>query len=249
MPRATGPMQFEHKPVTAGVDASRVHLVLQTRNIKLGPIPTSTTTAVTCPDACPLKAKGCYAKSGPMAMHWRNVTENGAGTPWAEFTAKIANLPPGTFWRHNQAGDLPGLNNEIDATALRALVSANDGRRGFTYTHKPMTSAKNRRAVAQANAGGFTVNLSADTLAEADELSELGIAPVVVILDSPEGERRDTVTPGGRAVATCPATYRDDVTCATCQLCQRQGRKVIVGFPAHGNGRKAAAAVARGGVI
>ena len=31
-----------------------------------------------------------------------------------------------------------------------------------------------------------------------------------------------------------PATQRDDVSCATCQLCQRP-RDTIVGFPAHGS--------------
>ena len=55
-----------------------------------------------------------------------------------------------------------------------------------------------------------------------------------------------TVTPEGWAVKTCPATYRDDVTCQSCQLCQRRDRKVIVGFPAHGMRKKAAATVARG---
>jgi hypothetical protein len=35
-------------------------------------------------------------------------------------------------------------------------------------------------------------------------------------------------------VVICPATQRDDVSCASCQLCQRQ-RTAIVGFPAHGS--------------
>lgn len=43
---------------------------------------------------------------------------------------------------------------------------------------------------------------------------------------------------------TCPATYRDDVTCATCGLCASTTRKVIVGFPAHGAAKRAAAAIA-----
>jgi hypothetical protein len=134
----------------------------------------------------------------------------------------------------------------IDHPALRQLVAANTGKRGFTYTHKPMHVAANRVSVKHANEHGFTVNLSADTLAEADELAALNIAPVVVVLDAKEGERHDVTTPEGRKVATCPATYRDNVTCASCQLCQRRDRKVIVGFPAHGSGKKAAAAVARG---
>jgi hypothetical protein len=224
------------------------HLVTQSRNAKVGPIPVSTSTAATCPDACPLKAKGCYASGGPLAMHWCKVTEGARGTDWQGFVDQIAALPAGQLWRHNQAGDLPGLNNEIDHGKLADLVVANRGKRGFTYTHKPVTgtNALNRIGIRESNQGGFTINLSANTLAEADTLADLAIAPVVVIQDTAEGTRADTVTPAGRKVATCPATYRDDVTCASCQLCQRRDRKVIVGFPAHGNGKKAAAAVARG---
>ena len=47
----------------------------------------------------------------------------------------------------------------------------------------------------------------------------------------------NTTTPAGRAVVICPATQRDDVSCATCQLCQRQ-RAAIVGFPAHGTRKR-----------
>jgi hypothetical protein len=50
---------------------------------------------------------------------------------------------------------------------------------------------------------------------------------------------------GGRQVATCPAAYRDDVTCASCGLCQRQDRKLIVGFPAHGYSKGKARIAAR----
>jgi len=222
------------------------HLTVKSSNRKVGPIPVSTTTAATCPDACPLKARGCYAAGGPLNIHWRKVTEGKAGDDWSTFTGKVAALPDGQLWRHNQAGDLPGANNEIDRADMLALVNANTGKRGFTYTHKPMSDAGNRELVKYANDRGFTVNLSADNLAEADELADLEIAPVVTILDAEHGKRHDVVTPAGRKVATCPATYRDDVTCASCQLCQRRDRKVIVGFPAHGFARKAAATIARG---
>lgn len=227
----------------------RVHLTLKSANAKVGPIPVSTTTATSCPDACPLKAGGCYANAGPIALHWRKVTTEQRGSDWATFIAQIAALPPGQLWRHNQAGDLPGHGNRIDVDQLYALVDANTGKRGFTYTHKPVTGDDprariNRIAVARANDRGFTVNLSANTLAEADTLAALNIGPVAVIQDVVEGERHDTTTPGGLPVKTCPATYRDDTTCASCQLCQRRDRKVIVGFPAHGTQVKKARAIA-----
>lgn len=239
-------MHLQHKVTTNGIEDTRVRLTLKSGNTKVGPIPVSTTTEATCPDACPMKAKGCYAKSGPLALVWRGVTEGTHGNNWAGFVAQIASLPSGQLWRHNQAGDLPGVNNTLDRKALATLVSANKGKRGFTYTHKPLTTARDRDAIRRANARGFTVNLSADNLREADSLADLGIAPVVVILDAESGVRHDVTTPAGRTVATCPATYRDDITCASCQLCQRVERKVIVGFPAHGTGAKTVRAIAKG---
>jgi hypothetical protein len=167
-----------------------------------------------------------------------------SGDTWNAFCNQIAALPTGQAWRHNQAGDLPGHGDTIDTTKLAQLVDANTGKMGWTYTHKP-TTAKNSKAIADANARGFTINLSADTLAEADTLASLAIGPVVVVLDAIEGTKADTVTPAGRRVVTCPATYRDNVTCASCLLCARPNRPTIVGFPAHGTYRKAAATVAR----
>jgi hypothetical protein len=156
---------------------------------------------------------------------------------------------------------LPGIGDAIDTAKVSALVDAIIGKRGFTYTHKPVVdNANNAAAVSDANARGFTINLSADTLAEADTLADLAIGPVVVLLDAIDGTRADTVTPAGRKVVTCPATYRDDISCGggkirtngvtrdtkACMLCARVNRKTVVGFPVHGAFKKIAGAVARG---
>ena len=220
------------------------HFTRKSQNAKTGPIPTTVTSATTCPDACPLKAKGCYAKGGPLAIHWRAVTEGKRGGSLEALCDSIAALPEGTLWRHNVAGDLPGQGDAIDKADMLALIEANIGKRGFTYTHKP-SHAANADLIRFANQKGFTVNLSANTLAHAERLVALGIDPVGVVQDAVEGARADTVTPEGHKVATCPATYREDVTCATCGLCAARDRKVIVGFPAHGAAKRAAAAIAR----
>jgi hypothetical protein len=226
----------------------RYHLTMVSKNVKTGPIPVSTSAASTCPDACPLKAKGCYASSGfHLAMHWKAVSENGRGDDWATFVSRISALPFGQLWRHNQAGDLPGENNQIDTDALAQLVDANAGKRGWTYTHKPVTGngnveTCNRAAVRDANAQGFTVNLSADNLTEADELKNADCGPVVVVL--PVGSPLAMTTPAGHKVIVCPAQRPESkATCATCGLCQRQ-RSVIVGFLAHGTQARAASAIA-----
>jgi len=222
------------------------HFTAKSQNVKTGPIPTTVTSAATCPDACPLKAKGCYAQGGPLAIHWRAVTQGKRGGSLQALCDNIAALPEGTLWRHNVAGDLPGEGDTIHRQDMVALIEANIGRKGFTYTHKPPSRADNATLIHYANNMGFTVNLSANTLAHADQLAALNIGPVVVVQDAIEGTRADTVTPEGRKVATCPATYRDDITCKSCGLCAVRDRKVIVGFPAHGAAKRAAAAIAKG---
>lgn len=233
-----------------------VQLTLKSRNGKVGPIPVSTTADLTCPDTCALKASGCYAKAGPLGMLWRALSAAEPGQPfkqgrgtaqsldWQGFTAAIANLPEGQLWRHNQAGDLPGVGNAIDVGALNDLIMANSGKRGFTYTHKPMTVPSNRLAVNEANENGFTVNLSADNLREADTLAGMHIGPVVVVLPVDADHKADIRTPEGRKVVVCPATYQEETACVDCQLCQRANRKTIVGFPAHGAAKRQAERVA-----
>ena len=241
------------------------HLALKSRNGKTGPIPVSTTAKDSCPD-CPLsKANGggCYAEENfHLRLFWAKVNDGRAGTDFAAFLAKVAALPAGQLWRHNQAGDLPGAGNALDVDALMALVEANAGKRGFTYTHKPMT-AENAAAVAAANAAGFTINLSGNNVAHADTLADLGVAPVVTVLPIEYGRREkagqwsETLaeyrartahlpkkTPGGRAISVCPATFLD-TNCKNCGLCARIGRKSVVGFPGHGSGAAKADAIAR----
>lgn len=212
------------------------HLTLKSGNAKTGPIPVSITSKESCPTSCAFFAAGCYAKSGHLNMHWTKVTtgKNPHVLDFDSFISAIAALPAGQVWRHNQAGDLPGINESIDTAALQSLTRANHGKRGFTYTHKPMTP-ENAMAVRCANRDGFTVNLSANNLAHADELKALNIAPVVVVV--PSDHKPLTFTPAGHRVVVCPAQQKDHVTCATCKLCSLQ-RDVIVAFRAHGQQKK-----------
>ena len=245
-----------------------VALTMQSRNRKVGPIPVSTSSATTCPDECPLKGAGCYAEGGPLAMYWRKVTEQTAGETFARFLEKIAALPAGTLWRHNQSGDLqpcPIEPETIDATALMALTMANKGKRGFTYTHFNVTENRaNREAVASANRGGFVINLSGNSPAHADRLAETKAGPVVTVLPAEygrathNGEWAETLTeyrarvaplpkhtPQGRRIAVCPATYTE-TNCASCQACAIADRISVIGFPAHGFRTRKASAVAGG---
>lgn len=216
------------------LDTTRVRFILRSQDRKLGGIPATYSSGQTCPDACPLKDAGCYAEFGFVRHHWEQHAKDSRS--WKTFLCNVRVLPPRQLWRHNIAGDLPGIGDRLDGNALIDLVLANAGRRGFTFTHKPLRSALEQALVSVANRRGFTINLSADSLAEADELAELGIGPVAVTLpsDAPDLGLR---TPAGRHVVVCPAE-RTGITCARCQLCAKPQRKAIVGFRAHGQWSK-----------
>jgi hypothetical protein len=124
-------------------------------------------------------------------------------------------------------------NGTIDPVKLGQLVHANIGRRGFTYSH--YRDSESISWIRHANNWGFTVNLSANNLPDADFLADKKAGPVVVVL--PSDQKENCKTPAGRPVVVCPATIRDNISCADCQLCQRQ-RAAIVGFPAHGSKKR-----------
>lgn len=213
---------------------------------KLGGIPASTTSGHTCPTSCSLRGNGCYAEFGKGASWWRALSRNSdpprgrdpVGLSWDAFIEEVKALPVGQLWRHNVAGDLPGHGDVIDTARLVELVMANllARARGFTFTHKPMRLPRNRDAVSGANRYGFTVNLSADSVAAADRLAAEGAGPVAVVLAHDAPDR--SLTPAGRRVFVCPAQRDERATCADCGWCQRAERDFIVGFRAHGQMRR-----------
>ena len=221
------------------------HITPKSKNAKVGKMAVTTSTATTCPTSCPFKGNGCYADSGPLKLHWDKVTRKERGDDWSTFISKIKDLPTGSKWRHNQAGDLPGDMEKLDNEKCVELAKANKGKRGFTYTHYDvLDNFQNAITVNIMNHLGFTVNVSANNLEHADKLCDLEIAPVATVL--PIDQTTNTVTPKGRKVVVCPATYKDDVSCASCMLCEKWDRNVVVGFPAHGTSKKKAAMVAAG---
>ena len=222
-----------------------IHLSTKSSNAKTGPIPVSTSPAKTCPSVCPFKGSGCYASSGPLAIHWSQVSKGSRGEPWRVFLGRIREFPESQLWRHNQAGDLPGVGNRIDAKRLGELASANQGRRGFTYTHKPVVATpgvpaevvqSNRAAVRSAIKSGFVINLSGNSLAHADRLAKTGL-PVATVV--PGDTKTPTLkTPAGNLVVVCPAQRMNNKTCASCGLCSKANRSFIIGFLPHGTGAR-----------
>lgn len=209
---------------------------LKTDNVKTGNIPTTMSHSGTCPSSCSFKNNGCYAENFPLKLHWDAITSGKRGGTYDDMINQINQLPAGTFWRHNVAGDLvANSEGKIDTELLKSLVYANKGKKGFTYTHHK-TSGINGVAIRAANKFGFTINLSADTLQEADEKKALNIAPVVVTV--PPDQKENMVTPAGHTVIICPAVTKDNVSCDSCRMCQVAKRETIIGFPAHGARKK-----------
>ena len=211
----------------------RVHITDRSGNAKTGPIPVTTSERATCPTTCPFYHKGCYAKSGPLALHWRKVSDGERGTNWLGLCRFVSELPDGQLWRHNQAGDLPHTDGTINTTMLGELVRANKGKRGFTYTHHKLTSI-NSAAIEAANTFGFTVNVSTESKDDAVSAYNQGLPAVCVV----PSDHADTAEHQGVKFVTCPAQTNDTMTCSKCGLCAQSQRKCVVMFKAHGNAKR-----------
>lgn len=211
----------------------RVMFTAVSQNKKLGPMATSITDPSSCPPACPLKGSGCYAEYGPLGWMWKGVAEGRRGRAWESFLEALRALPRGRLFRHNQAGDLPGRDNLLDRERCLELADAASHLNAFTYTHYPSTE-ENLGVLREMKEKGFVVNLSADSMKEADELAGQGL-PVVAVV--PGDARGKLETPAGLPAVICPAVTLG-VQCVDCKLCFRGDRKVIVAFPAHGAGKR-----------
>jgi len=226
-------------------------------NRKTGPIMTVSSPRRTCPDACALKGSACYAEYHHTGRMWNGLDATDPGDTFKHGTGNILvhgldalidavkRYARGALWRFNVFGDLPGDGDTINWDVLGDIVTANTeaNARGFTYTHKPIVSspfaaraARNLDLIETANARGFVINVSANNVEEADTYIDMGLPVAVVLPASTQGQKR-AETHKGRQIIICPATYRDDVTCASCGLCARLDRAGAIGFPAHGSGK------------
>ncbi len=215
----------------------RVHITPRSSNAKTGPIPVTTSEESTCPSTCPFIGKGCYAKSGPLALHWKRVSNGERGTDWHGLCTFVKQLPDRQLWRHNQAGDLPHDDGQIDGSLLGELVRANKGKRGFTYTHHKLDVGFNTYHIATANQLGFTINVSTESKDAAVAAFRKGLPAVCVVPSDHDGSDYGEVHDGVTFV-TCPAQTDKPLTCSECGLCSQAKRQCVVMFKAHGNAKR-----------
>ena len=215
-------------------------------NSQTGAMPVTVTERQSCPETCPFFEKGCYGKYHLQGVHWRAVSDHKRGVSWDEFITQVSKFAPAQLWRHNVTGDLPHILGDINPRMVDSLVRANRGKKGFTFSHHVLND-HNVQVIQDANARGFTINASTESVEVADSvMSEHGI-PAVAVIPSTES-RRFFHTESGRKVIVCPAKiHKGKVNCASCGLCQQSDREFIIAFPSHGTAKKAVDAIVTNG--
>jgi hypothetical protein len=215
----------------------RFHLTRVSANKKTGPMPVTTSSRDTCPCTCPFRGSGCYADSGPLAIHWGKVTSAERGVTFSQHCDDLASLPSGQLVRLNQAGDIAHNRGKISRRFVRGIVAACKNLKAYSYTHHRLDVGENLQMLRFANRNGLTVNVSTETEASADRAIESGLPAVLAV--SSEEARTTWRTAAGNLAMVCPAQLRE-TDCATCQLCHTRGRRVIIAFRAHGASKRKA---------
>lgn len=200
------------------------HLVAVSSNTKTGPIATSYRPQTTCPSTCPFLGKGCYGDGRLFALARKYARDLARSEALAILRkAKVRLL------RDRVVGDVVDGDGRIDWNYLTEIstLARMAGLRVFGYTHawRRFTEPDARRLADM----GYVMNASCETIGDVRQAISLGMPAVITNDDIAEGLVID-----GRRVITCPAQTRDDVTCATCQLCAKPDVPVVIRFLVHG---------------
>lgn len=215
------------------INKMKFHFVKKSGNKKTGFMPVTYNSRLSCPDSCIFKNNGCYADNYHTRLNWDKVTSGERGGTFKELLNNIKALKPSTIWRACVAGDIPSNNKgEISRTYIKGITEANKGLKGYTYTHNRLDIGENISLLKTANKQGFTVNISTETEAAADN-AVLNSLPAVMVVKSTE-TRRAWLTKNKNKILVCPA-QTSGINCIDCQLCQHRPKNLIIAFLAHGN--------------
>ena len=213
----------------------KIRFVASSKNMKTGAISQTYSSCNTCPERCPFKNAGCYAKQGPVALVWKKTAECGINPQDLKATIQAAKNVTEVI-RHNVAGDIAiEGTNEINDQLLDTLCDAYQGHKAYTYTHTEIND-HNVAAVIRAAEKGFVINFSTENLQDAKKAVNAGCNAVIAC----NTISKNVVKKEGLTIVRCPATYKEDITCSNCGMCYQKNRKAVVAFPVHGGGKKKA---------
>jgi len=202
----------------------------KTANSKTGSVSVSYAAIQSCPNSCPFKSGGCYAKSGPLAIFWGRMNKAGDGhsiTDIARTEARaIGKLTGKRAIRLHVAGD------SITDRAARYVARA--ARRfpvAWTYTHAWETVKRKAWDT-------VSVLASCETIAQAKKAIARGYAPCIVV---DKFKQDKAYMQDGLKIIPCPAQTRNR-TCIECKLCFNDGmlraQNAVIAFSAHGSGAR-----------
>ncbi len=186
----------------------------------------------TCPSECSFLGI-CYAEEGNVRFsNMRSARRND------DLYECINSLPYRGMLRHVVSGDL-FYEDKPDREYIDAMISGHKERpdvKGIGYTH-----GWRRLSAQEFSVGGLCLNASTEGHEETLEALERGW-DVCMVIPSPLSHAEDKE--GEYILMQCPAIHGEEekqkVDCMKCQLCSRRGRtlkgkKLVIGFPAHGN--------------
>ena len=212
---------------------TKIWFVPQSGNTKTGVMSVTYTTDNTCPDRCPFKNNGCYAKNFPCCLQWKKAAQKGV-TP-EKLPEVVKNSAHTEVIRHNVAGDIAKNNsNYIDADLVNNLIKAYKNLKAFTYTHCSIVK-KNIDIVLKAMQAGFIINFSTENVKDLKKAMQAGCNAVIAC----NSMKNNIVVKDGIKIVKCPATYKDNIHCVNCGLCAKK-RDFAIAFPVHGNGKNKA---------
>lgn len=204
----------------------KILLVARSSNTKTGNIPVTYLGRETCPSSCPFLLNGCYGDGRIFALAHKlaralSLSEARAILAKRDKSAK--------YLRDRVVGDLVTATGKFNIRHVRdiARLAREHALVPFGYTHAWRTMT--RQDVTDVKAAGYVLNASCETLDDVRQAIEIGMPTVITNDDVREGSIVD-----GMRVITCPAQTRDNVSCATCGLCAKPDRKVVIRFLVHG---------------
>jgi len=210
------------------------HLVAVSSNTKIGPMPATYRGRDTCPGDCPFLNNGCYGDGRIFGLAHKYATA--LTIDKAREILRRARTDA-RYLRDRVVGDLVNARGLFDMRYLMdiARLARENRLTVFGYTHAwRMLTRDHVRAI---TASGYVMNASCETVEDVRQAISLGMPSVITNDNVAE---RDTVA--GLRVITCPAQTRDNVTCASCGLCAKPDRKVVIRFLTHGPSKKRARA-------